>query len=116
MSLPSFFDYLPRRHAEILCKMAEGEQGSFKNDAGQILSGVVGFGAGTAAGLGASALADKAYQHFTGQRIPQALALGAVPAVGGALGLAYNLARAHQLREMQRAAEGTEHAAVGRNP
>jgi hypothetical protein len=74
-----------------------------------LLGGAAAFGLGTLAGGGAGMLADKAYKHYTGKRIPLPYLAAAAPVIGGGLGLAYNLAQAHQMEQMRRAAEDPDH-------
>lgn len=61
-------------------------------------SGVLGFGAGTAAGLGAGYLADKAYKGLTGKNIPRGPLSMAAPLLGTGAGVAYAI---HKAREQE---------------
>ena len=103
---PTLFAYLPREAAIALCKLAEGEP---KKPA-HILSEALGIGIGTLAGHGAANLGEAAYKHFSGGKpIPTRALMYAAPIVGAGLGLAYNMAKAHQLEEAQRAVQGRDH-------
>jgi hypothetical protein len=114
MSTPTLFDYLPREAAEMLCKLAEGKEppSAMKSMA----RAAAGMGVGTLAGIGLAHGIDKTYQHFAGRRIPAEYLFAAAPVIGGGLGLAYNLAQAHQLEEMKRALEATHDGPAGRVP
>lgn len=102
-------DYLPAEEAAAIYKFAEAENGESKNKLKSVLKGALGMGVGTLAGFGASHLADKAYQHYTGQPIPSKALLAAVPILGGGLWLAYNLAQTAQQKELDRASnQGTD--------
>jgi hypothetical protein len=116
MSTPTLFAYLPRKEAEALCKMAEGEAKKNLRAAGTLLAAPVGMGVGTLAGFGAGQLANKAYRHVTGSDIPPALTLAALPMLGGGLGLAYNMAQARQVEAMRNALEGSDNKPGGRLP
>ena len=108
MRTPTLFSYLPREAAMALCKLAEGEQKK-PHPLSPILAGVLGMGAGTLAGAGAAHLTNEAYKHFKGKDIPVPYLAAAAPIIGGGLGLAYNLAQAHQMEQLRRAAENPDH-------
>lgn len=98
MSTPSLRAYMSPEHVAALCKLAEGEHhGALK----PMLAGMGGMAVGSLAGVGASHLANEAYKHFKGTPIPKKYILTAAPIIGGALGLAYNMAQAHQREAMR---------------
>jgi hypothetical protein len=111
------FSYLPREEAAALCKLAEDEaqpkpQQPKPHPLKPMLAGVLGMGAGTLAGAGAAHLANEGYKKFgppgnTG--IPHSALMYAAPVIGGGLGLAYNLAQAHQMEQLRRASEDPDH-------
>lgn len=68
-------------------------------------SGALGFGVGTAAGMGTGYIADKIYEKATGNKIPKPLVLGAAPLLGGAAGIAYSVYKAKEQEAMRRALE-----------
>lgn len=110
MNAPTLFSYLPREEAVALCKLAEGEKKP--HPLKPILAGMLGMGAGTLAGAGAAHLANEGYKKFgpagnTG--IPHSALMYAAPIIGGGLGLAYNLAQAHQMEQLRRASEDPDH-------
>lgn len=116
MNAPTLFSYLSPENAASICKLAEAEPQKKPSALKPILAGVLGMGAGTLAGAGSAHLANKAYKHFKGQNIPLPYLAAAAPIIGGALGLAYNLAQAHQIEELRRAAEHPDHKSDGRVP
>ena len=115
MSTPSLFSYLPREVAEALCKTAS-EAKKKTRSLGPIAAGILGMGAGTLAGAGLAHLGNKAVKHYTGKNIPVPYLAVAAPVLGAGLGLAYNLAQAHQLEEMRRALEAPDHGPKRRVP
>jgi hypothetical protein len=112
--IPTLFSYLPHWAANAICKLAEGEQPAKKPS--HILNEALGMGIGTLAGRGAADLANQAYKHFAKkpEGIPIPHLMYAVPVLGAGLGLAYNMAKAHQLEETQRAVEGSSPQAAAR--
>jgi hypothetical protein len=118
MNAPTLFSYLPKEAAEALCKYAEEEQKPKRpSRLMPILKGVAGMGLGTLAGAGAGHYGNEVYKHFSGgKNIPSSYLMAAAPIIGGGLGLAYNLAQAHQLEEMRRASEGSDDKPGGRVP
>lgn len=99
----NLFSYLPERSAVALCKLAEGGPKNILNEA-------VGMGIGSIGGYAAAQGAQALYQHFnSGKKIPIPHLMAAGTAIGAGLGLAYNMAKAHQLEETQRAVEGGHH-------
>lgn len=104
--IPSIFDYLPER-AEQIMKIAEPRRESPTLRKLQVVGkGMLGFGAGSAMGFGASALADKLYQRSTGAKIPRSRLMQVAPFVTGAMGMAYGLHKALEQEELQRVSEG----------
>jgi hypothetical protein len=105
---PTLFAYLPREVAVALCKLAEGAPVQPPpSKPSNILNEALGMGIGTLAGQGAASFGEAAYKHFSGGKsIPLKHLMYAAPVVGAGLGLAYNMAKAHQLEETQRAVEG----------
>lgn len=116
MRTPSIFDYLPRAAAEMICKTAMSEAQRMTRGLGPIAGGALAIGAGTLAGAGAAHLGNQAYKHFSGKNIPIPYLAAAAPVLGAGLGLAYNLAQAHQLEEMRRALEAPNHKPAGSVP
>lgn len=102
MNAPTLFSYLPREVAETLCKLAE-DAGTKPSALKPILAGAAGIGLGTLAGAGAAHLSNKLYKHYSGKDIPVPHLLAAAPVLGAGLGLAYNLAHAHQIEAMRKA-------------
>lgn len=102
----NLYDYLP--------KQAEEDTASARAKA--VLGGTAAFGVGTLAGAGAAHLGNKLYGKLTGkQNIPSGYLSAAAPIIGGGLGLAYNLAQAHQLEVMRRAIETPDNKPDGGN-
>lgn len=116
MSTPTLFAYLPKEEAAALCKYAEGEKKK-PSKLAPVLKAVAGMGLGTLAGAGAGHYGNELYKHFSGgKNIPAPYLMAAAPIIGGGLGLAYNLAQAHQIEEMRRASEGSDDQPSGRIP
>ncbi len=89
-----------------LAKLAEDKKKSPGRDIAKIIgSGLLGFGAGTAGGLGAGYAADWAAQKLTGRRIPHAAIHGAAPVLGLASGIAYSVHKAKEQEAIRRALE-----------
>ncbi len=113
MNLPTLFSYLPEADAVALCKMAEASSlppTPTRDSIKPMLAGALGLGAGTLAGVATAHLANKAYKAFSGKNIPMHPYVGAVvPVLGAGLGLAYNLAQAHQMEAMRNALENAKH-------
>lgn len=107
----TLFDYLPRDVAIALCKLAEGEVPARKPH--NMLHEAIGMGIGTLAGGGAAHYGNELYKHVTGNKggipIPHLMVAG--PVIGAGLGLAYNMAKAHELEETKRAIESRNHIA-----
>jgi len=101
---PTIFNYLPTSDATAIYKLAEGDS-EMKSKAKSVLKGIAGIGLGTAAGYGIGHAADAVTRHYTGKPIPQRSLLTAAPIIGGGLGLMYNLARAHQDKELNSASK-----------
>lgn len=135
MTIPTLFSYLPFEEAVALCKYAAGsevEEGPTVEptpppppapaaEKPSILKTLgahaAGFGLGTAGGFAGAALANKGYQYANGgKNIPLPYLLAAAPVVGGGLGLAYTLAKAHEQEELRRALTNTNHGPGGRPP
>jgi hypothetical protein len=116
---PTLFAYLPREAAVALCKLAEGEvERPPVSKPTSMLHEALGMGIGTLAGQGLGSFANSAYKHITKdpRGIPIKSILYAAPVVGAGLGLAYNMAKAHQLEETQRAVEGSHNQPERRVP
>jgi hypothetical protein len=115
---PTLFAYLPREVAVALCKLAEGESPQPVSKPSSMLNEALGMGIGTLAGQGLASFANSAYKHITKdpQGIPIKSIMYAAPVVGAGLGLAYNMAKAHQLEETQRAVEGSHNQPERRVP
>lgn len=108
MNTPTLLSYLSLEEVVSICKLAEAPPAPEQkpHPIKPILAGALGMGAGTLAGFGGAHLANKAYKHFSGKDIPNPYLMAAVPILGGGLGMAYNLAQAHQMEQMRRAAQG----------
>lgn len=103
--IPSIFDYLPE-HAEQLMKLAERETESPTLRKMKIIGkGMLGFGAGSAIGFGAGALADKLYERSKGHPIPRSRLLQVAPLLTGAMGLSLGLHEALKQEELNRVRE-----------
>jgi uncharacterized membrane protein YebE (DUF533 family) len=109
MSLPLMHEYLSFEHADVLLKTA-GEKA--KRVAKTVGSGLAGMGLGYLAGGGAMRLADKIH----GKPIPSSSVIGALPILGAASGLAYNLYKAQEAEEIRRALESSNHQPAGSVP
>jgi hypothetical protein len=105
---PTLHDYLPPSDAEAITKLAE-EEGSTKRKLKSVLQQIGGLGLGTAAGYGVGHAADQLSQHFTGKPLSPRAILVAAPIVGGGLSLLYNMAHAHQQKEMNGAGNQSPH-------
>jgi hypothetical protein len=115
--IPTLFAYLPKEAAEALCKMAEGEPVVQPSHADRFREALA-MGLGTLAGGGAAHYANEGYKKLTGrpEGIPVPHLMIAAPVVGAGLGLAYNLAKAHQLEEAKRAVQNSDHEPERRVP
>lgn len=69
--------------------------------------GALGIGAGTGAGLLIGHGSDKAYEYFSGKRIPKNLLVSALPLLGGAAGVAYSVHKAREKEAIRRALENS---------
>ena len=97
---------LPTSFFHELRKLAEDKQHTPGRDLVKIIgSGLLGFGAGTAGGLGAGYLADAISQGVTGRRIPHHLINAAAPVLGLASGIAYSVHKAKEQEAIRRALE-----------
>lgn len=74
-------------------------------------AGTLGFGAGTAIGLGGAHLANMATKRMSGSGIPKSLLYGAAPLLGGAAGIAYAV---HKAKEQEAIRNALEDPAVQR--
>lgn len=108
MSLPSIFEYLPELGGALL-KTAEEPERKQKTPwqvAKTVGSGALGFGIGSLGGMGLAHLADKIHQKAPGAGpIPVGSIQKALPFLGGAAGLAYNLYKAKELEELRDAVQ-----------
>ncbi len=113
MKLPLITEYLSPAEVQGICKLASEEPAPAappplhedgKPDWGRrakiVGAGLLGMGAGTAAGFGGMHLANKA---FGPSGIPHSALNVAVPVLGGAAGLAYSLYKAKEMEEIKRA-------------
>jgi TRAP-type C4-dicarboxylate transport system permease small subunit len=110
MSLPSVFACLSSTELE---KLAEEDVKPKLRALKPELVAALGTGSGMLFGAGAAHLANKAYKHMSGQEIPHGYLAAAVPTVVGGLGLAYALAEAKKLREIENAL-ASPHDQLGR--
>lgn len=74
-------------------------------------AGLLGFGAGTAAGAGAAELAARAYKGRTGSAPPRELLLAAMPLLGTGAGVAYSMYKSRESEAIRRALEDPPDAA-----
>ena len=114
MSLPSIFNYLHDEEVQALFKLAEEKKP--KSALRALGEAALGAGVGTAGGVLAGHLGNKLYKRLTGTEIPSPALLSALPVIGGAMGVAYNLARARQLEEMRHELQTPHDPAGGRVP
>lgn len=68
-------------------------------------AGALGFGAGTAAGLGAGYVAEKAYKGLTGKKIPRGPLVLAAPLLGTGAGITYAIHKAREQEALRRVLE-----------
>ena len=95
-------------------KIAEDEKKSPYGDLARIVgSGALGFGVGTAAGIGAGHLADLISESATGRRIPKSIVYGAAPLLSGATGIAYAVHKAKEQEAIRRALENSTKSGPG---
>jgi hypothetical protein len=73
----------------------------------------LGFGTGTAAGLGVGHLADLISQKTTGRRVPHSLIYGIAPALGAAGGIAYAIHKATEQEALERALKNQAEPGAG---
>jgi len=107
MSLPSVLDYLPEQ-AHLLVKQA-GVGKALKT----VGKGLIGFGVGTAAGIGLAEVGNRVYQASTGKEIPPHLLLPAAGLLGAGMGLAYSMYKSKELEELQDALKARRNNASG---
>lgn len=88
-------------------KIASEEEGKSPGlEMAKILgSGALGFGAGTAAGLGAGWLANKATKAVTGSELPKNTVLLAAPLLGTGAAVAYSIHKAREQEALRRVLE-----------
>jgi hypothetical protein len=107
MSLPFVLDYLPGQ-AHLLVKQA-----GVGKALGTVGKGLIGFGAGTAAGIGLAEVGNRVYQASTGKQIPAHLLLPAAGLLGAGMGLAYSMYKSKELEELQDALKTRRNNASG---
>ena len=89
--------------ADELQKMAEEKKSPAMDIAKVIGGGLLGFGAGTAAGIGLGHLGNKAYKHLTGKSIPTSGLLLAAPLLGTGAGITYAVHKSREQEKIRRA-------------
>lgn len=108
MKAPLLTEYLSPEEVRGICKLAapvqpEGEP-DWKHRAKIVGAGLLGMSAGTALGFGGMELANHIYKQTNGGHgIPHSALSIAVPALGGAAGMAYSLYKAKEMEEIKRA-------------
>lgn len=109
MNAPSLFSYLSPEEGAAICKLADGEKKK-KNRALEAAKAVVipalGFGAGTALGLGGGLLADTITKKVTGKPVSREFKNQLSPALGALGGLTWGLYQRHTLEDLTRALQG----------
>jgi ABC-type nitrate/sulfonate/bicarbonate transport system permease component len=88
-------------------KIAEENKRPGRDVVRSVGAGLLGFGVGTAAGLGTGYLADKAWQKATGKKIPSSAIAVAAPLLGTASGIAYAMYKAKEQEAIRRALENS---------
>lgn len=107
MSPPSLFSYLSPEEGAAICKLAEEKKPSRVLGALKAVGvPLLGFSGGTVAGLGTGLAADRISQKLLGSPIPESYLKVVAPSIGGALGLAFGLYKAHEMEDVRRAIEG----------
>lgn len=106
-------DPLTKGLLEGLRKAAEGEESpkparNWPRALGTVAAGAAGLGLGTAAGLGLGELADRLHKKVEGVPLPPAMARAAMPALGGAAGVAYSLYKAREASSLRHALQGPD--------
>lgn len=92
-------------------KIAEEKKKSPALDMAKIIgTGVLGFGAGTAAGLGAGWLIDKTLQGMKGRTLFKNQLMIAAPVLGTATGIAYSIQKAREQEALRRVLEDSTNA------
>jgi hypothetical protein len=107
MKMPMLTEYLSPQEVQGICKIAsappQGEP-DWKQRAKIVGAGLLGMSAGTALGFGGMELANRLHMKAHGGKgIPSSALNIAVPALGGAAGLAYSLYKAKEMEEIKRA-------------
>lgn len=111
MKSPLITEYLSAAEVQGICKLAAAEppappQGDpdWKRRAKIVGAGLLGMSAGTAMGFGGMELANRLHMRANGGHgIPHSTLGIAIPALGGAAGLAYSLYKAKEMEEIKRA-------------
>lgn len=97
--------------AEELLKIADAKK---YLELGKIIGGgALAYGAGTAAGMGAGYLANKAYNSLTGKSIPKNYLLLAAPLLGTGAGIAYAMHKAQEQKAVRDVLEDSDDARGG---
>lgn len=108
MSTPPIFSLLPLEKVQALIKTA-----TVAEAAGTVGKGLLGFGVGTAAGIGGAAVINKIYKASTGEQIPPHLLVPAATMLGAGMGLAYSMYKAKELEELQHALKARKNESAG---
>jgi hypothetical protein len=106
MKPPTLFSYLSPEEGAAICKLAEKKPSRIAGAAKAVGVPLVGFAGGTVAGFAGGQLADTISQKLMGSPIPPTYLKAVAPSLGGALGLAFGLYKAHEMEDLRRALEG----------
>lgn len=109
MNAPHLVAYLPS-HADTLLKVAEDKDESPGRRAVKAVgTGLLGLGAGTAAGFGVGLLADAISKRVRGQPIPLNIVVPVAALAGVGSSVAHQLYKAKELKELQNAYASAQH-------
>lgn len=107
MSTPTLFSYLSPEEAVSICKLAGEKKPNLVVEALKAVGvPLVSFSGGTVAGFAGGQLADTISQKLMGSPIPVSYLNAVAPTIGGGLGLAYGLYKAHEMEDLRRAIQG----------
>jgi hypothetical protein len=112
MSTPSIFELLPNGRALLLLRDQEKTAGVGSGLA-TVGKGLIGFGVGTAAGIGTAEVINRVYHASTGKKLPTELLVPAASLLGAGMGLAYSMYKSKELEELQNALKARKHGTPG---
>lgn len=91
-----------------LVKIAEDKEKNRAVELAKILGvGALGFGAGTAVGMGTGYAADAISKKLTGKAIPKGPIMHLTPLLGAGAGIAYSVYKAREQEALQNALKGS---------